>query len=188
MIDFTAIAHGQVQSKIWLCENLEPLLPERPNCRVLILGSWYGVLNFMMLTRNQNRYDLITGIDKDTHAIEISDKFLNAWSIGENSKANNIVKDLDEPNSIDPMYNVIINCSGEHMSDKWYKQVHRDQLLCLQTSNRVTDDPIWNVTNPNPTMEDFKAKYPMSQILFEGEKVFDYGHLCYSRYMLIGRK
>ena len=51
----------------------------------------------------------------------------------------------------------------------------------------VTDDPGWDITNPNPTMDDFKKKYPLSQILFEGEKVFDYGHLRYSRYMLIGR-
>jgi len=36
-------------------------------------------------------------------------------------------------------------------------------------------------------MEDFKNKYPLGQILFEGEKVFDYGHLSYSRYMLIGK-
>jgi hypothetical protein len=52
----------------------------------------------------------------------------------------------------------------------------------------VTDDPSWNITNSNPSMKQFKAKYPMSKILFEGEKVFDYGHLVYSRYMIIGTK
>jgi hypothetical protein len=186
MIDFNAFSHGQIQSKLWLCETLEPLLPERPH--VLVLGTWYSALSFMMLTRNQERYKMITGVDKDPESVEVSNKLLNSWMLGEDAKARTILKDVDKPNSIGSTYNVIINCSCEHMSSNWFDQVDKYQLLCLQTSNMVTDDPTWNITNPNPSMKQFKAKYPMSQILFEGEKVFDYGHLVYSRYMIIGTK
>lgn len=196
MIDFTAFAHGQVQSKLWLCEELEKHLPEKSH--TLILGSWYGVLNFMLLTRNPKRYELITGIDKDEKAIEVSQQLLNAWNTpwsSETNKSKNLVQDLDEVStdilgfdSIAGYPNVVINCSCEHMSNEWFNRTAKSQLLCIQTSNRVTDDPSWGISNPNPSMEEFKEKYPMSQILFEGEKVFDYGHLTYSRYMLIGRK
>lgn len=189
MIDFNAFAHGQVQSKLWLCEELEKHLPERPDhCRVLVLGAWYSVLNFMLMIRNPNRYDYLTGMDKDEDAVEISKKLMDAWSWGDDAICNTVFKDINSTNSIKYLYNVVINCSCEHMSGEWYNQVKNHQLICIQTSNRVTDDPTWNITNPNPTMEEFKAKYPMSKILFEGEKVFDYGHLTYSRYMLIGRK
>ena len=186
MIDFTAFAHGQIQSKIWLCEELEKYLPEKSN--VLVLGAWYSVLSMIMLSRDQYRYNVITSVDKDPESIEYSKKFLNGWSFGNENKVRTICEDVTEVNVVGNVYNVIVNCSCEHMDNSWYKDVSSYQLVCLQTSNRVTDDPTWGITNSNPTMEDFKAKYPMSQILFEGEKVFDYGHLCYSRYMLIGKK
>jgi hypothetical protein len=73
------------------------------------------------------------------------------------------------------------------MSKDWYNKVTPNQLICIQSSDMVTDDPGWNITNPNESMAEFKSKYPMSQILFEGEKLFDYGHLVYNRLMLIGR-
>ena len=98
MIDFNAFSHGQIQSKLWLCETLEPLLPERPH--VLVLGTWYSALSFMMLTRNQERYKMITGVDKDPESIEVSNKLLNSWMLGEDAKARTILKDVDKPNSI----------------------------------------------------------------------------------------
>lgn len=186
MIDFNAFSHGQIQSKLWLCENLEPLLPDDTN--VLILGAWYGILNFMMLTRNQKNYNLITGIDKNESSVEVSNKILDAWSLGVRAISKSELKDIDNMENIFGMYDVVINCSCEHMSNQWYDKVKENQLMCIQTSNVTNDDPIWDVTNPNSTIDEFKAKYPMSQILFEGEKIFDYGHLRYSRYMLIGKK
>lgn len=185
MIDFTAFSHGQVKSKIWLCEELEPNLPESAN--VLILGAWYGVLAFMMLTRDSNKYNQITCMDQDPQAVNVAQKILDTWQVNQDNITRNLLRDVNQPNTINSNYNVIINCSCEHMQSDWFKQVQPNQLLCLQTSNRVTDDPLWDIKNPNATMDIFKSKYPMSQILFEGTKVFDYGELCYSRYMLIGR-
>jgi hypothetical protein len=46
MINFDSFSHGQVKSKIWLCENLERLLPD--NAKVLTLGSWVNILGFMI--------------------------------------------------------------------------------------------------------------------------------------------
>lgn len=185
MIDYSAFSHGQIQSKLWLCENLEPFLP--PESHVLILGTWYSTLSFMMLSRNQSKYAMITGVDKDEESVEISNKLLNGWTIGDQNKARTVRKDIEKTNVIGTAYNVVINCSCEHMDSSWFKQLNPYQLVCIQTSNMVTDDPGWNITNSNPTMLDFKKKFILSDVLFEGEKVFDYGHLCYSRYMLIGK-
>lgn len=185
-MDFLAFSHGQTQSKLWLCEHLEPHLP--PAAQVAIIGSWYSILSFMMLTRNERKYSMITNIDQDDSCTDISNKLIDGWAVGNDYRVRNICKNIEKISPIDfAAYNVVINTSCEHMNPKWYTKVTEDQLICLQTSNRVTDDPVWNITNPIPTMEDFKKKYPMSQILFEGEKIFDYGHLVYSRYMLIGR-
>lgn len=186
-MDMTAFSHGQLQSKLWLCDELEPHISKLAN--PLIIGSWYNVLGFLLLARHPEKYNLITGIDKNQDAIDIADQINNGWMIGDDKKVRNICKDIDNLDSSRfQIYDVVINTSCEHMSVDWYNKTSTDQLLCLQTCNLVTTDPNWNIINPSPTMNDFKSKYPMSQILFEGMKVFDYGHLVYTRYMLIGRK
>jgi len=186
-MDMTAFSHGQTQSKLWLCEQLEPHLPKIS--QVIILGSWYNVLGYMLTCRNPKKYNLILGVDKNPEYIEIADKINNGWMIGDDIKIRNTCRDVETLGS-DYLagYNVVINTSVEHMNPSWYEKISSDQLVCLQSSNMVTADPNWNIVDPNPTMGEFKSKYPMSQILFEGEKVFDYGHLVYTRYMIIGRK
>lgn len=181
--DYNAFSHGQIQSKVWLCENLEPYLP--PYAQVAIIGSWYNTLGFIMLARNEKKYQMIMGIDKDQESVNTANHIVNAWMIGTDFKARNSCSDIESTDL--RLYNVIVNTSCEHMSNEWYQKITPYQLVCIQSSDMVTDDPGWNITNPNPTMEEFKKKYPMSEILFEGEKLFNYGHLVYNRFMLIGR-
>ena len=67
-MNFDAFSHGQIQSKIWLCEELEPHTPIHANIR--ILGSWYNILAFMLLTRRpEYYYNSIEGIDIDPDAM-----------------------------------------------------------------------------------------------------------------------
>lgn len=181
--DFNAFSHGQIQSKVWLCENLEPNLP--PYSQVAIMGSWYNTLGLIMLARNEKKYNLIMGVDKDQESVDVANKITDAWSVGMDYKVRNMCADVEKYDF--RSYNVIINTSCEHMSPTWFSKVQPYQIVCLQSSDMVTDDPGWNISNPNPTLGEFKGKYPMSQILFEGEKLFDYGHLVYKRFMIIGK-
>ncbi len=50
-MDPLSFSHGQTQSKLWLCETMEPHLPQ--NAVVAILGCWYNMLGFMLITRNK---------------------------------------------------------------------------------------------------------------------------------------
>lgn len=186
-MDMTAFSHGQTQSKLWLCDQLEQHVSK--SSHALIMGSWYNVLGFLLLARNSGKYNLITGMDKDQEAIDIANRINDGWMLCDDKKVRNVCQDVHNLTSSNFLiYDLIINTSVEHMSPSWYENVASDQLVCLQSSNMVTADPNWNIIDPNPTMAEFKSKYPMSQILFEGEKLFDYGHLVYTRYMLIGRK
>ena len=185
-MDFSAFSHGQIQSKLWLCKHLEPHLPE--NSRTAILGSWYNTLGFLLLARNPEKFESITAMDIEPESILTSNKLMDAWMIGEDLKVKNVLKSVYQLTQKDlEVFHVIINTNCENMDTDWYGLTNPNHLVCLQTSNRVTDEPSWGVVNPNPDMDTFKRKYRMSQILFEGEKVFDYGHLKYSRYMLIGK-
>lgn len=179
-----AFSHGQTLSKIWLCEQLEPHVPN--NTRAAILGSWYNVLAFMMLTRRSDLYQYILGIDIDPLATDIAERICDAWRFGCDKKVANITHDAgtftyDE-------FNLIINCSVEHMKSDWFDRVPTGAIVCIQSSDVTMTEFPWLITNPNPDQDTLAKKYPLSQTLFSGEKEFNYGNWGYKRFMLIGIK
>lgn len=188
-LNLTAFSHGQIQSKLWLCEEIEKYITT--SCNVAILGCWYNVLGFMMVTRNKNLYNYIHGIDINPEAVLTANKICDAWMVNDDQKIKNKcynVNDIKLNN-----YDLIINTSCEDISSNlWYQNIEENKVVCLQTNNltaqQVTNYSDWNILNPNPTMEVFINKYPMKKILFQGRKNFYYGTLNYSRYMLIGIK
>jgi hypothetical protein len=182
-MNYDAFSHGQTLSKIWLCEQLESHIPK--NTKAAILGSWYNVLAFMMLTRKSELYQYILGIDIDPLATDIADKICNAWRT-EGPIVENVTQDTGTFDYTE--FNLVINCSVEHMSSDWFDRIPERTIVCIQSSN-VTDMTYpWYVTNPNTDQETLAKKYPLSQTLFSGEKEFNYGSWGYKRFMLIGIK
>lgn len=185
IMDFSSFSHGQVQSKQWLCETLEPYIPKQS--KVAILGSWYNVLGLMMLTRQHKQYQEILGIDKDAEAIRTAEKICNAWTFGDTKKIRNIKADANYFSFL--KYNIIINCSPEHMEKQlWFDNINSGSLVCLQTSNLDYTDEVWKITNPIYTLEEFKNKYPLSHIIVSDTLDIEYNDWGYKRFMLIGTK
>ena len=187
IMDFTSFSHGQIQSKTWLCQNLEPHIP--PDARIAILGCWYNVLGFIMLTRNENICQHILGIDIDPSVKETADQINNAWTtFGDTPKVSHVTADANTYNLYG--YRVVVNCSPEHMeSNQWFENIDDGATVCLQSSDiDIKDDAVWKCTNPNKSIEDFREKYPLSQYLFAGTKEFRYGDWGYQRFMIIGIK
>jgi hypothetical protein len=114
----------------------------------------------------------------------VADKVCNAWV--HDNKVSNIQADTDGFDYTE--FNLVINCSVEHMNSGWFDTIPDRTLVCVQSSN-VTDHSFpWLVTNPNTSMESLAKKYPLGQTLFSGEKEFNYGTWGYKRFMLIGIK
>lgn len=182
-MNFDSFSHGQVSSKLWLCEQLEQYLP--PKAKILILGSWHNVLSFMMLTRKPNSYQEILGIDIDKSATEVADKINDAWVYSNTVK--NIMQDA---NTVDYSgYDCIINCSGEHFENSsWFDKIPKGMLVCVQSTNIKDPGDPWFIKQPTPTLTDFLATYPVEEKLFADNKRIWYGSWGYNRYMLIGRK
>lgn len=184
-IDLSSFSHGQIVSKLWLCETLEPLIPKSAN--IAILGSWYNVLAFMLLTRNNAEIKHITGIDSDPKTKPVADAFTNAWNFGIDAKVTNITEDCNESDVT--VYDLITNCSPEHMnSDKWFHNLKSGTMVCIQSSDvTVSDDQVWKCVNPNPTLDHLLEKYPLSSVLYSGTKEIRYSETNgYNRFMLIG--
>lgn len=185
-MNFDAFSHGQIQSKIWLCKELEPFVP--PNAKVAVLGSWYNVIASMLLTRHAEKYQEILGIDIDPDVLSIADQMTEAWRIGKDAKVRNITGDA---NTYDlSWYDLIINCSPEHMEgDEWFRNIDYGKLVCIQSSDvTVADDDIWKCINPNESLDDLTRKYPLSRYLFSGTKEIRYHDGGYDRFMIIGFK
>lgn len=186
-MNYDTFSHGQIQSKIWLCTELEKYV--HADLSVAILGSWYNVLAFMLLTRNQDRYRHILGVDIDQDTKEIADKITNAWQIGNGNKVKNVVADA---NTYDLSgYDIVINCSPEHMdSNEWFENLDYGTLVCIQSSDvQVRDDDVWKCVNPNSSLNELSKKYPLSKYLYSGQKEIRYSvDNGYTRFMLIGVK
>lgn len=183
-MNFDAFSHGQIQSKLWLLDHLEPIMDFRE--RVAILGSWYNVLGFMMIVRKDIYYKEIIGFDVDYTVKPIADKLNNAFTFGypyvHNKTANANELDLDN-------FTTIINCSPEHFeNDDWFHKIPKNTLVCIQSSDVTDPDPPWLITNPNPTLEHFRSKYPLSTIYFCDTLRIQYSESGYNRFMIIGLK
>lgn len=181
-MDYTSFSHGQIHSKLWLCEELEKFLPSESN--LYILGSWYNTLGFMLLCRNPHNYKSITAIDIDSTQ-EIADKLTDAWTfdpmIVKNVRADASKCDFHDSKA------VYINCSVEHFQNtEWFNNIPEGALICLQSISITDPEEPWLIRQPNATFDEFAKKYPITNTLFSGTKRIQYSDWGYDRFMLIG--
>jgi hypothetical protein len=183
MIDTDSFSHGQIKSKIWLCENLEPNVLQ--DATVMILGCWIDITGFIMMSRQPKLYRQIKGIDIDSEAIAAADK-INSYSVIECIMRH----EVGDANTVSSQgFDVVINCSCEHMdSSIWFDNITAGTLVCIQSSNIVDSGYPWYVNNPSPTYESFIEKYPLTHLKFAGTLPINYDDWGYERYMIIGIK
>ena len=184
--DFEAFRHGLVVSKVWLCEQLEPILEKNyTNPSVNILGGWHNVLSFIMQVRKPNYYKEIISYDKDESVKTIADLICDTWKY-EVSKVSNITSDTTDINFD---IGIFINCSvDQYIDDSWYRNIPHGSLVCMQTTNIMDENPLWEINQRTPDLNTFKQKYQLDSILYEGVKEIRYDHFGYDRLMLIGYK
>jgi hypothetical protein len=196
-----AFSRGQIQSKIWLTKELANI---RTNYNeILVMAAWYGQVRSIldvMLTYNRMRL-----LDIDPVSCAISDNVFNYLEL-ENYKVKSCSTNINEltcfktgyelslQNYSDPDGKVIvekfepdliINTSAEHMDEEWFNQIRFKQfennpIVAIQ-SNNLFDIP--EHINCVHSIDHMKKKFPMKEILFEGELQLK----GYKRFMLIGR-
>lgn len=184
MIDFTAFSHGQIESKQWLCETLEPIIRERYKCpiKIAVLGGWYGILPFMLFVRNNIAIESVTSFDIDHKANDVADRINNAWLFDKWKFKSHYA----DANSVDlSNFHIVINSSSEHIVDKtWFKKI-TDQLLVIQGTDQIHDDN--DQHDYVFSVDQLYDRYPLD-VIFKGEKSFVYPDKEFNRFMLIGTK
>lgn len=178
-----AWSQGQILSKMWLLEKLEPVAKEVAHPEVWILGGWYGLLAFMMFTRDQIRPHLVTSFDIDSTANSKAQFINNAWAF-DPLRFTTKTADCNQMDFVTNPPDIIINTSCEHFSNSWAKKLAPDTIIALQSTDMPHAEHSYGVNN----LEAFQAQYPIfKDLYFVGRKDFKYPNLEFSRFMIIGK-
>lgn len=188
LVESDAWSHGQVESKLWLCKELETHHAWHLSKHIAIYGGWYGLTAFLLLTRQHLPHIVkIRSYDIDPVCEPIADKINNTWELEDwkfkayTADCNDIV--WSEDSAWVP--NIIINTSTEHfIRDDWWKNIPKNMFVVLQGTNMEEDDHVSRCA----TLKEFEARFPMSTTLYIGAKTFSYPDKTFDRFMIIGLK
>lgn len=186
-LDKDAFSSGQILSKLWLAESLERVLELEENkkeFKILNLGGWYGILHFILKSRNKIKINTWRSIDIDPSACQIADSINETW-VWQNWKFKSVVEDANIVKYNDEDYDIIINTSVEHIeSTQWFDNIPSKKYVVLQSNDMPHDDHVHN----HSSLEQFIDQFPLNEILFHGQKLFQYDNVSFRRYMIIGIK
>jgi len=182
-IDSDAFSAGQVESKIWAAEELERVAAHTHILRISILGGWYGLLHFILRVRGRQQIEWCRSYDIDASACQTANAVNNTWELDQ-WRFRSWPKDVNQCDYSDDT-NCVINTATEHFSNqKWFENIPNGLLCVLQGNDLDIED---HINRPN-SLEHFKEMYPLSVILFEGTKTFNFKSGSFTRYMIIGHK
>ena len=194
-----AFSRSQMKSKIWLIEELAKIDTNYDN--VVVMAGWFGQLKSIYDKRLT--YAKMRIVEMDKSACETSDYIFNLSNL-ENYKVKSVFADINNLTMHKNGYewdvenfkenikygekflpNLIINTSAEHMTEDWFfqikfKEMESNPIVAIQ-SNNLFDIP--EHINCVHSVDHMKKKFPMKEILFEGELQLK----GYKRVMLIGR-
>jgi hypothetical protein len=166
---------GQIDSKLWLIENLKNFI-DRP-VTIDILGGWVGVLSSMIF-QSDISVKSIRSIDIDPTVQSIASMMNKKEEI--EGRFQSILSNMCDFNS---NADVIINTSCEHLSqndyDIWLSNLPISSLLVLQSNNYDIQEHI-RISN---TLEEFQD-HSQINVLWSGILNLP----LYKRFMIIGKK
>lgn len=129
---------GQINSKIWLIDNLKPFVKKPVS--VDINGGWVGVLASLMF-QSDLPIKSIRSIDIDPVCQPIATMMNKAEEMQGRFTA--LTRDMCD---VRPSADVIINTSCEHITqeqyDQWLKNIISDKLLVLQSNNYLIEEHV----------------------------------------------
>ncbi|MFA5489297.1 MAG: hypothetical protein WC284_08775 [Candidimonas sp.] len=178
-VDPTAWSDGQIKSKLWLTSELEKIITKPVS--ICLLGGWYGLLAFLILSRSNIPVKKITNYDIDDEAVKTSIVVNNMWSC--NGSYHAITMDANLVNL--DQYDVVINTSCEHFTDhSWFDKI-TNQIVAVQSTNFSHDDH-YDVI-PHESIEDLADTFDLKPS-YSGKLTLSYPDKSFDRYMIIGQK
>jgi len=169
-----AFWRGQINSKIWLINNIKPFVDN--SVSIDIHGGWVGVLASLMFQSNLP-ITSIRSIDIDPSCQSIATMMNKAEEMQGRFMA--VTADMCD---IGSTADVIVNTSCEHITQEQYSQwldkISNNKLLVLQSNNYLIDEHVRTAKS----LEEFKLQSNID-VLWAGQLELP----LYTRWMLIGK-
>ena len=179
LINKDSFSHGQIVSKIWLCEELENL--QWSSNTTHIYGGWYAMTAFLLFSRGKFKVNYIESFDLDPECESVARMINDRWVIEKKFQA--YTRDCSQP--IEGNRDLVINTATEHFpSLDWFNNIPGGTRVALQGNNMLHDDHFVH----SESLSSFIKTYPLSKIDYLGTKDFDYVEWGFTRYMIIGVK
>lgn len=193
--DTDALSQGQLNSKVWLIEELSEL--DLDLGTVFLCAGWYGILATLMF-ENNIKLKKIRSFDIDPDVAAIAEYFNRPWVIDQwkfkavtadihkiDFKGHGYSVENSQGKSVDQydFPDTVINTSCEHIDDfdAWYDSIPDGTIMILQSNDF---DDVDEHVNTRASLEDFALQTPMTEELFSGELNL----VKYTRFMRIGIK
>ena len=180
--DRDAFAHGPIESKIWLCQELAKRgLPEIDN--VYILGAWSGTMPFLLHATGAVKFKHMTLIDINADYLAQARVVCNSIETEGRltvlcQDANTFVYPIDQ-------INLVVNTSTDNIDGfGWWRNIPQGTWTALQGRTGGHRDCVM----PYDTVAEFDAAYTMSGTNWADSRHFVYPDHRYTRFMKIGQK
>ena len=116
-----SFSHGQITSKIWLCEELENL--QWSSDTTHIYGGWYAMTAFLLFSRGKFNVNYIESFDLDPDCEPVAKMINDNWVI--QKKFNAHTRDCSQ--LVEGNRDLIINTATESENNKKYLNLNFPQ-------------------------------------------------------------
>lgn len=167
-----------IKSKVWLLSELARITPRVGT--IYVLGSWYGNLGVLLALDPVIKYKKLINVETDKKFLQASKRIQDHLGIGNTEYMLKDANDLDYrqlgPNG------VVVNTSLTDMQGQsWFDRIPKGTLVAMQSRDH---DP----GNEAHSTQDIIDRFPLSEIIYDGELQLKDPETEYTRYMVIGIK
>ena len=180
-IDNDSFAHGPIESKLWLCEEIKKLKIKKVD-NVIVLGSWNGTMAFLLYATGVLNFDKIYLVDTDSEYQAQARIICNGLDCqGKLVIAEQDANTFDHPAG----KNLVINTSTDNIQGtEWFDRIPKFSWLLLQGRTGGHRDCV----QPYNSIKEFDDAYPLRMTCFVESREFVYPTNSYTRYMKVGAK
>lgn len=166
------------RSKLWLIQELSKI-KDRVST-VYILGAWFGNLSLYMKLHPAVKTERIINVETDPKFLKQSKRMLDHIGAACVDHMQADANDLDyrqlDKNS------VVVNTSLTDMPGRaWFDNIPSGTLVALQARDHDPGQQFHST-------QDILDKFPMQEVLYQGELDLQDPETPYTRFMVIGRK
>jgi hypothetical protein len=171
-----SFTHDLIKSKVWLLTELARIAPEVGT--IYVLGSWYGNLGVLLALDPVIQYKRLINVETDQKFLQTSKRIHDRLGM---SNTEYMLKDA---NNLDYRQlgrdGVVINTSLTDMPGQaWFDRIPAGTLVVMQSRD---NDP----GNAAHSTQDIINRFPLNEIIYDGELKLQDPETQYTRYMVIG--